>query len=121
MAVPVPVGGHPAVIDGDDFAARGLISIGRGWRIAGACGSTLISMTAGAPLSLLLVVPGLVALFGTGLLSEDGIRRAAPWVRWVALTAVWCGLICLGIVLIAVVIAIFIVVAVLAALPNSHD
>lgn len=106
----------------DGFATRGLLCVGRGWRVAGACGSALLVAAMGSsPLAFLVIAPALVALGGTELLAEDGIRRASPWVQWVALTAVWTGLALLSVAIVAVVVAVFVGVAVLAGLAGSRD
>ena len=116
---PLPTGQSLAT---DGFATRGLLCVGRGWRVAGASGSALLAAAMGnSPLALLAIVPALVALGGTELLADDGIRRASPWVQWVALAAVWTGLVLLGVAIVAVVIAVLIVVAVLAGLASSRD
>jgi hypothetical protein len=116
---PLP-GGQSLATDG--FATRGLLCVGRGWRIVGACGSALLVAAMGnSPLAFLAIVPALVALGGTELLAENGIRRASPWVQWVALAAVWTGLALLAAAIVAVAITVFIVVAVLAGLAGSRD
>jgi len=118
-AAPLPVGHSPAT---DCFATRGLLCVGRGWRVAGACGSALLVAAMGSsPLALLALVPALIALGGTELLAEDGIRRASPWVQWIALMAMWAGLALLSVAIVAVVIAVFIVVALFAGLAGRRD